>query len=234
AFIAYEHNDFESGGFNAYRRYFPTDQIYYLFAGGEDDKTNNEWVSIDARVNYFGRLNYNFNQTYYFQFSYRRDGSLRFSEETGRWGNFPSILIGYRPSQHDWWKNSLSFINDFKLKASWGQLGNDQVAPFQYLTSYGFSGGYTFGNNKSYRAGLAQANVPNPFITWEVANISNVGWNALLFESKLSFDLDIFYERRTDILVRRNVSVPQLTGISLPHENFGIVENRGIELMLGY
>ncbi|MGM0376930.1 MAG: SusC/RagA family TonB-linked outer membrane protein, partial [Bacteroidota bacterium] len=233
AFAAYEQNEYENGGFEAFRRYFVSDRLPYLFAGGDAEKDNDEYVGLDARVNYFGRLSYNYSNVYYFQFSFRRDGSLRFSEESGRWGNFPSALIGYRPSEQAWWQDN-SFINDLKFRASWGQLGNDQVDAFQYLTSYGFEQGYTFGESKTYSAGLNQANVPNPFITWEVANIFNAGWDATMLDSKMTFETDFFYERRTDILVERNVSVPRFTGISLPDENFGITENRGVEALLAY
>ena len=92
-------------------------------------------------MNYFGRLSYDYNSTYLLQFTLRRDGSLRFSKESGRWGTFPSLLMGWRMSNEDWWKNSLGFIDFFKLKTSWGQMGNDAVNPFQYLTMYEFSTG---------------------------------------------------------------------------------------------
>jgi len=234
AFVAYEQNEYNSRGFNAFRRFFVSDRLPYLFAGGDAEKNNNEWVGLDARVNYFGRLSYNYASTYFFQFSFRRDGSLRFSEESGRWGNFPSVLIGYRPSEQAWFKDNVSFINNLKLRASWGQMGNDQVDAFQYLTSYGFERGYTYAENKAFLSGLDQANVPNPNITWEVANVYNFGWEAMMLNNKLTWETDLFYERRTDILVKRNVSVPQFTGISLPDENFGIVENRGVETVLSY
>jgi TonB-linked SusC/RagA family outer membrane protein len=234
AFVAYEQNEYNDGGFNAFRRYFVSDQLPYLFAGGDDEKDNSEWVGLDARVNYFGRLSYNYDHSYFFQFSFRRDGSLRFSKESGRWGNFPSVLVGYRPSEQEWWQNSIRFIDDFKIRLSWGQMGNDQVPAFQYLTSYGFGRGYTFGETQLYRAGLDQVNVPNPYITWEVANMYNLGLEASFLNNKLNLVSDLFFERRTDILVKRNVSVPRFTGITLPDENFGIVENRGIELLLTY
>ncbi len=92
AFVAYETSEYEGKGIEAYRRYFISDQLPYLFAGGDLEKNNNEFVSIDSRINYFGRLSYNYKETYLFQFSFRRDGSLRFSKESGRWGNFPSVL----------------------------------------------------------------------------------------------------------------------------------------------
>ena len=234
AFVAYEQYEFDEEGFDAYRRFFISDQLPYLFAGGDEEKDNSGWVGLDASQNYFGRLSYNFEETYLFQFSFRRDGSLRFSQEAGRWGNFPSVLVGWRPSQQDWWRNSLGFIEYFKLRASWGQMGNDLVDAFQYLTMYGFAQGHNFGTGKVYSASLDQANVPNPFITWERATVYNFGWESMYLNQRLNWETDFFYERRTDILVQRDVSVPRFTGISLPDENFGIVENRGFETTLAW
>ncbi|MCC5907805.1 MAG: TonB-dependent receptor [Balneolaceae bacterium] len=234
AFVAYERNEFNLEGFNAFRRHFRSNQLPYLFAGGDAEKDNSGWVDLDASENYFGRLSYNFEEKYLFQFSFRRDGSLRFSEEAGRWGNFPSVLVGWVPSEHSWWRENLEFMDYFKLRASFGRMGNDQVNPFQYLTSYEFATGNIFGSDKSYVSGLEQTGTPNPNITWEVANVFNFGWESYFFDSRLNFETDFFYERRSDILIQRNVSVPRFTGISLPDENFGIVDNWGVEASLGF
>ncbi len=234
AFISYEQNEYDLDGFSAFRRYFLSDKLPYLFAGGDAEKDNGEWVGLDSRMNYFGRFSYNYKEKYLFQFSFRRDGSLRFSKEAGRWGNFPSVLVGWRLSEEEWWQNKLSFINHFKLKASWGQMGNDLVDAFQYLASYGVTTGVILGEDKEYYSGLVQSNEPNPDITWEVANVYNFGWEAMLFDNKISFDVDLFYERRNNILVERNASVPEFTGLELPDENFGIVNNRGFEVFLSY
>jgi TonB-linked SusC/RagA family outer membrane protein len=233
AFVAFEQNEDDWETFTASRRYFLSDQLPYLFAGGDEEKTNSASIGLDARKNYFGRVSYDYDGTYLFQFSLRRDGSLRFSEEHGRWGTFPSVLLGWRMSNEKWWQNSLDFINFFKLKASWGQMGNDAVDAFQYLTMYEFSTGVPYGGDRDYEAGVSPAGTPNPLITWEVANIYNFGWESTFFD-KLTFNLDLFYERRDDILIERNASVPQFTGLSLPDENYGIVDSKGFELILGY
>ena len=234
AFIAYENSEYMGKGIQAYRRHFISDQLPYLFAGGTDERDNNGWVSIDARENYFGRFSYNFEETYLFQFSFRRDGSLRFSEESGRWGNFPGVLAGWRLSNEDFWQDNVGFINFLKLKASWGKMGNDLVAPFQYLSGYGFGTGGIFGANRAYTPSLYQTGVPNPFITWEVANVYNVGFESMFLDNKVTLNADFFYQRREDILVKRNASVPAFTGIALPDENFGIVDSKGFEIILGY
>ncbi len=88
---------------------------------------------------------------------------------------------------------------------------------------------FHYAPEKNYEAGLSRAGTPNPNITWEVANIINFGWESTFFK-KFTFNTDFFYERRNNILVQRNASVPQFTGLSLPDENFGIVDSPGLNL----
>lgn len=233
AFFAYETSEFEGKGITAFRRNFISDRLPYLFAGSDAEKDNSEFVSIDSRINYFGRFSYDYNETYLFQLSFRRDGSLRFSKENGRWGNFPSMLAGWKISNEDFWKKNMKFIDFFKLKASWGQMGNDLVDPFQYLSSFELSTGAVLGS-RFYSAGLSQDTASNPLITWEVANVYNAGFESLMFNNRLELNLDVFYQRRNNILIKRNASVPEFTGINLPDENFGLVDNRGFEVVLGY
>ena len=201
AFISMESSDYMSKGIEAYRRYFLSKQLPYLFAGGTTEWQNDGNVSIDSRLNYFGRVMYNFKETYLLQFSLRRDGSLRFSKESGRWGTFPSLLVGWRISNENFWKNNVKFIDYFKLKASFGQMGNDRVDAFQYLTKYAFATGHVFGPGKLYSSGLQQDGTPNPAITWERANVVNIGFESAFLDSKLTLNADLFYQRRTDIAV---------------------------------
>jgi TonB-linked SusC/RagA family outer membrane protein len=233
-FVSYENSEYTGQGIEAFRRYFVSDKLPYLFAGGDAEKDNDGWIDIDARVNYFGRFSYNYKETYLFQFSFRRDGSLRFSEESGRWGNFPGVLAGWNISNEEFWKDNIGFIDFLKVKASWGKMGNDLVDPFQYLTSYEFGEGTVFGSGRNYSTGLNLSGTPNPFITWEVANVYNAGFESNLLNGKMSLDAEFFFERRNNILVQRSASVPNFTGISLPDENFGIVDNKGFEVILGY
>ena len=234
AFVAYESSESNGNGITAFRRYFNSTQLPYLFAGGDELKNNSEYVTLDARINYFGRISYNYKQTYLLQFAMRRDGSLRFSEENGRWGNFPSLLAGWVVSNEKFWNDKGKVMDYLKLKASWGKLGNDLVPPFQYLASYTYGLGSVYGSNNGYLPGLYQSNAPNPLITWEVANVYNVGFESQFFQRRLTLNADIFYQKRNNILIKRNASVPNFTGIALPDQNFGIVENRGFEIELGY
>lgn len=233
-FVAYENAVYAGQGISAFRRYFNSDQLPYLFAGGDAQKDNSGTAEDDSRVNFISRINYNYDEKYLLQIGFRRDGSVRFSKESGRWGNFPSILAGWRVSEHDWWKNTLSSINEFKLKASWAKMGNDLVPAFQYLSSYNFGAGGVYGSDADYSPALYQSGSPNPNITWEVANIVNVGFESYFFNNRLNLEIDFFKERRSNILIKRNASVPEFTGLTLPDENFGIVDNKGFEVMTGY
>jgi TonB-dependent starch-binding outer membrane protein SusC len=233
-FIAAESRDYKYKGINAFRRYFLSDKLPYLFAGGTEEMSNGSDINIDARLNYFGRFTYNYNEKYLLEFTFRRDGSLRFSKDAGRWGNFPSVLLGWRISDENFWENNLDFVDYLKLRASYGQMGNDAVSAFQYLTSYGFGTGMVFGSGRTYSSSLVQRGTPNPDITWEIANVYNVGFESYFLDSRFQLDFDAFYQRRSQILVQRQASVPNFTGISLPDENFGIVDNKGFEVVLGY
>jgi TonB-linked SusC/RagA family outer membrane protein len=177
---------------------------------------------------------YDYDNTYLFQFTLRRDGSLRFSKEEGRWGTFPGVVAGWIISNENFWEEHLKFINFLKLRASWAEMGNDQITAFQYLTSYQFGTGMALGSNRSYYSSLYQSNVPNPNITWEVANVYNAGFESIFLDNRFQFNTDFFYQRRKDILVKRDASVPNYIGLSLPDDNYGIVDNKGFEVVLGY
>ena len=221
--------------FDAYRRYFISTSIDELFAGGDKDKTNNGSSFENARLNYFGRINYNYNEKYLFEFVWRFDGSYIFPAE-GRYGFFPGISVGWRLSEEKFWKERLSFIENFKLRASWGQTGNDRIDEWQYLSSYAFNNnGYTyiFGNDQENKL-LSEKRIPNRNVTWEVANQSNIGFEAYFLDNKLSLETDFFLNKRSNILWQRNASVPTSTGLTLPKENIGKVTNKGFEFSLGY
>ncbi len=228
--------DGEDMEFSAFRKYFVSTAIDQLFAGGDLEKTNTGSAGISARLNYFGRVNYNYMQKYLAEFVWRYDGSYIFPEGK-RFGFFPGVSLGWRVSEEDFWKNNISIVNYFKLRGSWGQTGNDRIATYQYLASYGYNsslnGIYTFNNSVENKI-LSELRIPNPDVTWEVANQSNIGFDAQLFKGRLTLSGDYFYNLRTNILTYRNASVPATTGLTLPRENIGKVVNQGFEFTVGY
>jgi TonB-linked SusC/RagA family outer membrane protein len=228
--------------FGASRKYFISSLIDQLNAGGDAEKDNYGGAWDRARLNYFGRAAYNYKEKYLAEFVWRYDGSYMFPASS-RFGFFPGVMAGWRISEENFWKEHVSFVNYLKLRGSWGRLGNDQIyfddngdgtltlQEYQYYATYGFSS-YILGGNVA--RSLFEARMPNPFITWEVANNYNVGLDGALLNSRLYFELDAFMNKRTGILVRRNASVPLTTGMTLPAENLGKVDNKGWEFRIGY
>ncbi len=225
---------------NEFRKNFVTAAIPQMFAGAADiNMSNGGYADQNARESYFGRINYDFSQKYLIELLMRYDGSYMFKPGK-QYGFFPGVSAGWRVSDENFWKNNISFINDFKLRASWGQTGNDRVyyngalQEYQYLSTYSFNGqNYVFGqgvNNKM----LYENVVPNPDVTWEVANQSNIGFDANLLNKKLTITADVFYNLRTNILWQASAVIPGSTGMTLPPQNIGKVQNEGFEAVVTY
>lgn len=230
AFLGFEGNKSNVSMLNGYRGNFPSGSISELPFGDSNTQTNNGYFTETARLNYFGRLLYDFDNKYMLQFQFRYDGSQIFPKGN-RYGFFPGVSAGWTVSRESFMQD-IDWLDNLKLRASWGQMGNDAVAAYQYMVLYGLTSGAVF--NGAQASGLSQKNTPNPNITWEVANSYDVGLESRFFEGQLSFEFDWFKSRRTNILTKRNASVPAFTGLSLPDENIGIAENGGIEFMIGH
>ena len=223
-----------------FRKNFVTSAIPQMFAGAADiNMSNGGYADQNARESYFGRINYDFNQRYLIELLMRYDGSYMFKPGK-QFGFFPGVSAGWRVSDENFWKNNISFINDFKLRASWGQTGNDRVyyggnlQEYQFLSTYSFnSQDYVFGQSVNNKM-LYENVVPNPNVTWEVANQSNLGFDATLLNKKLTINADVFYNLRTGILWQASAIIPASTGMILPPQNIGKVQNEGFEAILGY
>ena len=222
--------------FNAYRQYYASTAIDQLFAGGLTNQQTGGASYERARLNYFGRVGYNYKEKYLAEFLWRKDGSYMFPE-TKRWGFFPGVTAGWRISEENFFKDNVHVVNSLKLRGSWGKLGNDQVyfngslREYDYLATYAY-GSYTAGNQVVQT--LHENGVPNTNLTWEVANNYNLGLDATFLNNKLSLELDVFQNHRSQILWRRNASIPQSSGLTLPAENIGKVDNKGWEFKVGY
>jgi TonB-dependent starch-binding outer membrane protein SusC len=227
----------DGNNFSAFRRYFISPALDQMFAGGDLERTNSGGGFETARINYFGRMAYNYKEKYLAEFLWRYDGSDRFPTKS-RYGFFPGFMAGWVVSEENFMKdqNVFSFL---KLRGSWGQLGNDQVnlpnsntpATYQYLSTYGFRS-YILGDAEQKT--LFETRLPNENITWEVASNSNVGLEGQLMNGKVFFEMDYFSNYRSKILWFKNASVPQSTGITLPAQNIGEVSNRGFDFNIGY
>jgi TonB-linked SusC/RagA family outer membrane protein len=190
-------------------------------AGGREAQT--------ARISYVGLISYNYAQKYFIESAFRYDGSTIFAPEN-RWGFFPSVSAGWSISSEPFFA-PVNFINDLKLRASVGLLGNDQVASFQWQQLYNIGYGAIF-NNATF--GLDPGVYPNPGITWEKSLNYNAGFDARFLNNQISLKLDVFYRHSYDILGSRQLSLPSTLGATLPDENYQQVDSRGFEIELGY
>ena len=231
-FLAYEQSTFRSDNFEAFRNGFISTAVDQLFAGSEAGAQANGTALESARQNYFGRIQYNYRDRYLLEFQGRYDGSYNFAQDK-RFGFFPAVLAGWRISEEPWFKTrATAFINSLKMRASYGLLGNDRIAQFQYLSAFAFDQGYFLGPTGQRQPGLSSGVEANPNVTWETARTANLALDATLFSGKFNVTLDLFTTRRNNILTRRNVSVPDYTGLVLPNENIGILTNRGFDAQI--
>lgn len=221
--------------FNAFRRYFVSTTLDQLDFGGVSERNNGGNAYQNARLNYFSRANYSYKEKYLVEFVWRYDGSYIFPEAS-RFGFFPGVSLGWRASEENFWQKNLAVINNFKLRASYGQTGNDRIDEWQYLSTYIYG---TQNQNQVFditreSSILFESRIPNPNVTWEVANQGNIGFDAGLLNDKVTLTFDYFDYRRSKMLWRRNASVPTTTGLTLPQENIGKVTNRGFDFDIAY
>lgn len=231
AFVGFEQNQTNYTALEGKRTNFPTGVLGELNAGDANTQTNQSSSEKTARQNYFGRVLYDYDHKYMLQFQFRYDGSHNFPKGK-RFGFFPGISGGWTISKEKFMKN-ITWLDNLKARGSWGKMGNDYLKEsFQYLTMYKLADGSVF--NGTQNQGISQANVPNPFITWEKAETFDVGLETAFLSNRLTFDFDWFKTQRSDILTKRNASIPTFTGLTLPDENIGKTENKGVEFMLGF
>ena len=228
----------EGDDFNAFRRYFISSSIDQLSVGGNAEQNTGGNAFQRSRLSYFGRAAYNYKEKYMAEFLWRYDGSYIFPKE-GRFGFFPGVLVGWNISNESFFKENVKSINYLKLRASYGQLGNDQVFYQNTLQEYAYLNLYNFGtyviDNQVLKT-LNEPRVANTDFTWEVANNADIGLEGGLLNNKITFELDYFYNKRTNILIQKQGSTPGSSGIStrLPPVNLGKLENKGYEFKVGY
>ncbi|HEY3390200.1 MAG TPA: SusC/RagA family TonB-linked outer membrane protein, partial [Prolixibacteraceae bacterium] len=219
--------------FYAYRKYYISPVIQTMDAGNAKDQNITGSASIYARKSYMGRATYDFKGKYLAEFVFRADGSLKFPTAQ-RFGYFPGLLLGWRASEEEFWKANLSFVNYFKLRTSFGMMGMDPTSPFQFMDKYGIGTGMTFGTGGAIQTVVGPPSVANPLIHWETQKTYNVGFDSKFKNDMFHLNAEFFYSRRDNILATKDASVPNFTGLSLPAQNIGIVDNRGFELEGGY
>jgi len=187
---------------------------------------------------YLFRTQYNYHSKYMLELNGSYMGSENFPPES-RYGFFPSVSLGWVISQEDFVKNnnSLGFINLIKLRASYGEVGNDQVGSerFLWFTSWAGASQYWFGsgNNPQQANGWAQGAIGNAGVTWERGRQLNIALEGSLWEDGLSFTVEAYKQKRSNILIARG-TLTDVFGQNIKPQNIGIVNNKGIDIELGH
>jgi len=185
-----------------------------------------------ARNGYVTRVNYAYKNKYLFEAAFRADASITFPEE-GRWGYFPGVALGWIASDEGFFSKIKETVNFFKVKASMGVLGKEASTAFAYLPSFSLTKDPVVVIGGIPVNALSTGSPPNRNLTWERHRLTNVGFEAELWNGKLGVDFDYFYKVVTDILTPRAALYPASIGAYHPSTfNDGITDNRGFDLQL--
>ncbi len=230
--VAHEENDYE--WFNASRQNLVTDDVWSLNLGTQNyqaDGRGEDW----AIRSLFSRINYTFNNKYMFEANLRYDGSSRFHPDK-RWGFFPGLSAAWRISQENFMEG-ISFFDDVKIRASYGQTGNQEISTdgnahlYDYIQLINIGGSYPFGPGGQVQSATL-AGMASPNRTWETVVTKNIGIDLAIFSSRLNFTFDYFQKRNKDMLIP--VTYPSMLGAVAPYTNSGELLTKGFETTLGW
>ncbi|MFN8257252.1 MAG: TonB-dependent receptor [Bacteroidales bacterium] len=219
-------NDFE----HAY-----LDNAKVVYNDGRTSVGGNPWGE-GGIISYFGRATYNYREKYMATLVMRADASSNFAPDN-RWGYFPSVSAGWVMSEEDFMSGLRNTLDFFKLRASWGQNGNQAISPFQYLSTISFSNvNYFFGADKTAtdytHVGSYPDVLPNPDVSWETSEQLDIGFDARLLKSRLGVTFDYYIKNTMDWLVVAPALATNGTGA--PYINGGDIQNKGVEFALGW
>lgn len=182
-------------------------------------------------ASYFGRASYNYDERYMVQFTLRRDGSSRFGSNN-HWATFPSVSAGWNIMNERFMAGTSSWLNNFKLRASWGKNGNEAIGDFQYMALAASGNNYIFGTDGQVVIGTKPTMLPNPDLRWEESKQTDIGIDLGFLGNRFTASID-YYIKDTDGMLMA-LSLPQYVGEAIPVGNVGKMRNTGVELDLGY
>jgi TonB-linked SusC/RagA family outer membrane protein len=178
----------------------------------------------------FGRIMYNYMSRYLIELDARYEGSSKFPKDS-RFQFFPTVSLGWRVSEEKFMEWSKDWLDNFKIRASWGRLGSQPDSEYPYQSVFSTSEGYFLFDGTRYPTGINTPSLINPNLTWEKSTTKNLGFDFTFLQSRLTFTADIFERKVTDILIPGGKDYPALIGDDdLPFENAGILKTTGFEL----
>ncbi|WP_010424387.1 SusC/RagA family TonB-linked outer membrane protein [Anaerophaga thermohalophila] len=216
---------------------FPTDYIHTLNAAGtilqydDEDQVTGTWEEEDALVSLFSRFSYSYAGKYLFSASFRGDGSSKFGENN-RWGYFPSVSLGWRISEEDFFENAVPWVDNLKLRGSYGITGTDNI-PNYANTNMLSPNSYVLGNtNGSVVPGISNTSdvIGNSYLQWEQTNEFNYGIDFSALRGTINLNVDYYYSTTKSLLYERSVN--SILGFTNAWSNEGKVRNKGLEVAL--
>lgn len=213
----------------AYRKNLPVSNSLDQINAGEEEgqKTGGNEIESSLR-SVFARINYSYHDRYLFEANVRYDGTSRFKRKN-RFGAFPSFSFGWRISEEEFFK--VKNINNLKLRASWGKLGNQEFANYAFYNTYIFTRNYSFGGVKVPAISIDDI-MANEEISWEKTNQVDLGLDLGCFNNRLTLTFDYFNKQTNDILL--TLPIMSMVGVKPPYQNAGAVRNSGFELQIGH
>ena len=235
ALVGYSWEDENRRTLGAGRDNYPSNNLPFISTGSPGNKTNSgggyEW----AIQSFFARLQYNFKQRYLFETTVRYDGSSRFPDDE-KYGIFPSVAAGWRLSEESFIKDNenLSFINNLKLKASYGILGNNNIGNYPYQSTYNLGDAFNNPFGGSLIQGAGKKKYADPKLKWETTRTIDFGVESSFWRGLLGLNVTYFYRNTYDILYKPAASVSSIFGLQLNETNTGELSNRGWEFELSH
>lgn len=229
---SWEQEDYEN--LRGFRDKFPGNDLPFINAGSPSNQQSKGGAYGWALQSYFGRLQYNYAERYLFESTVRYDGSSKFAPGN-RFGLFPSVAVGWRISEEDFFKDvkQLSWVSSLKLKASWGRLGNQNITDnYPYQSVYNLEYPYPFGGTLNQGGAILTA--VDPSIKWEETETIDAGIESVLFDGLLRFNASYFYRSTYDILYKPTNSVSTVLGKNIAVMNVGKLKNTGWEFEIGH
>lgn len=193
--------------------------------GGSTVTNATATISAKANQSYLSRVTYDYDNKYLLTANFRADNSSNFGPGH-KWGYFPSFSAGWRISQESFFSSRI--INDLKLRAGWGIVGNDQIGTYAYLAQVGVTASYPIGG--TILPGTYPASIGNSDLKWEQTQQTNLALDLSVLQSRVNFTAEVYNKKTTDLLLY--MPIPNTTGLGSGIRNVGSVENRGLELTL--
>ncbi len=202
--------------------------------GLQADGDRNGWGAPYAQAklaSYFARLSYNYAERYMAEVTVRRDGSSRFGANN-HWATFPSVSLGWNLFKEEFMQGVIPELSNAKLRASWGQNGNENIGNFRYTVLTEGNNNYFFGTGATEAIGVKASGLANQSLRWETSTQTDLGLDLGFFANKLTFTVD-YYNKLTEGMLM-TMPIPSYVGESKPIGNVGLMSNRGVEFELGY